>query len=164
MFIQNCRLLTVLQIHVSFTWEKFFFLNDVYSICPSFGSQFSQSVHVFWNLFINKRCTVLGLHVYLDKQIVSLLCNWVPRWHICRGTQKSCAQAITWPCSTNKLLWQMIVLIFLFYSLPPPLKKLPINSDWPVPLCNKVSFIKYIKRCIYVVCFYLNSMHKAIWH
>lgn len=86
MFIQNCRLLTVLQIHVSFTWEKFFFLNDVYSICPSFGSQFSQSVHIFWNLFINKRCTVLGLHVCLDKQIVSLLCNWVPRWHICHGT------------------------------------------------------------------------------
>ena len=83
MFIQNCRLLTVLQIHVSFTWEKFFFLNDVYSICPSFGSQFSESVHVFWNLFINKRCTVLGLHVCLDKQIVSLLCSRVPRWHIC---------------------------------------------------------------------------------
>ena len=75
MFIQNCRLLTVLQIHVSFTWGRFFFLNDVYSICPSFGSQFSQSVHVFWNLFINKRCTVLGLHLCLDKQIVSLLCN-----------------------------------------------------------------------------------------
>lgn len=134
MFIQNCRLLTVLQIHVSFTWEKFFFLNDVYSICPSFGSQFSQSVHIFWNLFINKRFPLLGLHICLDKQIVSLLCNWVPRWHylLWDTSQKSCAQAITWTCSTNKFLWQMIVLIFLFYSLPPPLKKLPINSDWPV--------------------------------